>query len=112
MKPTNALDALRCLEQLRGPSSLAGTTALEVSRREDLAPARTQELLELLCRAGLARAADDRFWLAAEPAEIHVAAVWRAVGAEPRGLQPGLTLAHLLEWEAGAFADERVATAA
>ncbi len=113
-KPTrNAMEGLRCLEQLGlAPQHLS---AAAIARAEGMDPALTTDLLETLGAAGFVEADPDapgHYRLTRVPREIRVSEVWAALTRESgaRGAG-GPTLQHVIDWEARVFASVEPAQA-
>lgn len=104
------MDGIRCLQQLAtGTAASAAVLAL----REGLEVEAVEALLQRLSEAGFVECGETgRYRLAREPSAIQIAAVCAALGAPLRGVDPGLTLADLLDWESEVFSDEAVALGA
>lgn len=104
----NAVDAVRCLQQLGAETDPRGASAAQIALREGLDPEATQTLLEELARVGLvAQAGEGRYRLARDPREIDVHNVLGKAGT-----RQGPSLADLLRWELEIFTSDGVARAA
>jgi DNA-binding IscR family transcriptional regulator len=114
MREQNAVNGLRCLQQLgRQPDQSLDSTAL--ARAEGLELAQVSELLVSLGSAGFVEAVPDRpgcYRLTRPPGLIRVAEVWASLlERAPAPGASGPTLQQVIDWEERAFRDGNPAEA-